>query len=224
MLNYLKHSALLFLYFIVYQFLLGFLMVGAFVKELPDIPPVLIENIVWVMGIIGIVLLTVLSIVLWKVIYPRKTIDYRYESLGFHKIYWPILLYVAFVIFQFLVPIPESTNQQLVVAWISDYPILSFFGVVLFAPILEELIFRGFLATYFFPKMLDGTAVGFYLGITATLFSMIHGPATIPQFLLYFTMGVTLGWLYLIKRDIRYSIALHIANNLLSFILVLLST
>ncbi len=129
-------------------------------------------------------------------------------------------LYCIFI-FQLLIPISESQNQTLVIQFVSAYPLVSFLSVVIFAPILEELIFRGLLATYFFPKMADMKAVGIYLAVTGSLFSLVHMPTTIPQFLIYFTMGLNLGWLYLIRRDIRYPIALHMLNNGISYLMIL---
>ncbi len=55
-----------------------------------------------------------------------------------------IALYCIFII-QFIVPVPESENQKLVIEFVSAYPLIAFSSVVIFAPILEELIFRGFL-------------------------------------------------------------------------------
>ncbi|MFX3701693.1 CPBP family intramembrane glutamate endopeptidase, partial [Streptococcus suis] len=81
---------------------------------------------------------------------PRHSVDYRVTASLFHKIQWPILLYIAFFIFQFIVPVPEIENQKLVIEFVSAYPFIAFSSVVIFSPILEELIFRGFLATYFF--------------------------------------------------------------------------
>lgn len=218
--NYVKHSVLVFLYFLAYQFVASFLMVGIALKKVPNFPPQLIESIVFGGAIIGVILSTAFTIVLWKFIYLRKTIDYRVESSWFHKLYWPILLYIVFVMFQFLVPVSESPNQKLVVEFVRFYPVIAFFSVVIFAPILEELIFRGVLGTYFFPKMSNMKSVGLYLVVTGVIFSIIHAPATIPQFLIYLTMGINLGWIYLIKRDIRYPIVLHFINNFLSFLLI----
>ncbi|MFZ2571157.1 MAG: CPBP family intramembrane glutamic endopeptidase, partial [Streptococcus suis] len=143
------------------------------------------------------------------------------SSSWFHKIYWPILLYIVFFIVQLLVPVSESQNQTLVIQFVSAYPLVAFLAVVVFAPILEELIFRGLLATYFFPKMADMKTVSLYLIVTGCLFSLVHVPATIPQFLIYFTMGLNLGWLYLIRRDIRYPMALHMINNGISYLMIL---
>ncbi|MFI3072131.1 CPBP family intramembrane metalloprotease [Streptococcus sp. 2021WUSS109] len=221
MLKFIKHVALLFLYFVAYQIASGFLMVGPTLQSIPDIPAQLIDSTIWICAIVGIVLSIALIILLWKYIYPRHSVDYRVTASWFHKIQWPLLLYIAFFIFQLLIPISESQNQTLVIQFVSAYPLVSFLSVVIFAPILEELIFRGLLATYFFPKMADMKAVGIYLAVTGSLFSLVHMPTTIPQFLIYFTMGLNLGWLYLIRRDIRYPIALHMLNNGISYLMIL---
>ncbi|HEL9626985.1 TPA: CPBP family intramembrane metalloprotease [Streptococcus suis] len=221
MLKFIKHIASLFLFFVAYQIISGFLMVGPSLQAIPEFPAQLIENMIWICAIIGIILGIAFTIVLWKFVYSRHTIDYSVSSSWLHKIQWPILLYIAFFIFQLLIPISESQNQTLVIQFVSAYPLVSFLSVVIFAPILEELIFRGLLATYFFPKMADMKAVGIYLAVTGSLFSLVHMPTTIPQFLIYFTMGLNLGWLYLIRRDIRYPIALHMLNNGISYLMIL---
>ncbi|HFI0326026.1 TPA: lysostaphin resistance A-like protein [Streptococcus suis] len=220
MLKFIKHAALIFLYFVAYQIASGFLMVGPTLQTVPDIPAQLIDSTIWICAIIGLVLSIALIILLWKYIYPRHSVDYRVTASWFHKIQWSILLYIAFFIFQFIVPVPESENQKLVIEFVTAYPLIAFSSVVVFAPILEELIFRGFLATYFFQKMADMKVVGIYLTVTGSLFSLVHMPATLPQFLIYFTMGLNLGWLYLIRRDIRYPIALHMLNNGISYLMI----
>ncbi|HFR3771103.1 TPA: lysostaphin resistance A-like protein [Streptococcus suis] len=222
MLKFIKHLGLIVLYFLASQVTSSFISLGIFKDQLAaELPAPIVEQSVWISGIIGIVLTTILAVVLWKVVYPRKTIAYTVESSWFHKLYWPILVYLVYFAIQFLIPVEESQNQMIVVQFVSAYPILAFFSVVVFAPILEELIFRGFLATYFFPKMQSMKTVGIYLIMSGLLFSLPHGPATIPQFLIYFTMGVNLGWIFLLKRDIRYSMVLHFVNNLIAYGMIL---
>lgn len=223
MLKFIKHIALIVLYFIVYQLGAVFLMAGLGSQSISDVPANLVENVVVVMSVLGVIILAIFSVLLWKFVYSRKTIEYGVESRWFHKLYWPILLYFAFLLVQFLLPIPESNNQKIVVEFILSYPIWAFFSVVVFAPILEELIFRGILANYFFPKMTTMKGVCLFLAVSGTLFSLVHGPTTLPQFLIYFVMGLDLGWFYLIKRDLRYPIVVHAINNLLSFALLLMS-
>jgi membrane protease YdiL (CAAX protease family) len=84
----------------------------------------------------------------------RQTIDYSVSSSWFHKIYWPILLYIVFFIVQLLVPVSESQNQTLVIQFVSAYPLVAFLAVVVFAPILEELILEVCWQPIF-PKMAD---------------------------------------------------------------------
>lgn len=218
--KFFKHLGLMIVYFGAYQIATGFLFAGLGLKEMPELPPQLVQQTILVTGCIGLVLLTVLTLVLWKCVYPRKTVDYQVSTPWFQQVYWPVLLYLALLIFQWLVPTEASHNQEIVESFVAAYPVFSFFSIVVFAPLLEELIFRGFLATYFFPRMSGLTSALFYLLVTGSLFSLVHGPSTIPQFLVYFIMGLSFGWLYLIKRDIRYSMALHAFNNSLSFFLI----
>ncbi len=56
MLKFIKHVALLFLYFVAYQIASGFLMVGPTLQTIPDIPAQLIDSTIWICAIIGLVL------------------------------------------------------------------------------------------------------------------------------------------------------------------------
>ena len=55
MLKFIKHTALLFLFFVANQIITGFLMVGPTLQAIPEFPAQLIENMIWVCAIIGIV-------------------------------------------------------------------------------------------------------------------------------------------------------------------------
>lgn len=66
MLKFIKHVALLFLYFVAYQIASGFLMVGPTLQSIPDIPAQLIDSTIWICAIIGLVLSIALIILLWK--------------------------------------------------------------------------------------------------------------------------------------------------------------
>lgn len=222
--KYLKNGGLLLLYFLAFQIALGFLLSPIAVTSISvteGFPVELLEQAALISSIIGFVLLIGLTILLWKVLFPRKKVQFELEDSWLTKISLPLLTYVAFFIFQLLVPISESNNQQTVVALIKDFPFHAFLAVVIFAPILEELLFRGFLATYFFPRMANRKTVYFYIATSGTLFSTVHGPSTLPQFLIYFALGAILAWLYVSRRDIRYPMALHAVNNLIAYLLVI---
>ncbi|MGQ7366619.1 lysostaphin resistance A-like protein [Streptococcus suis] len=218
--KFFKHTGLLLAYYIAYQFGFQFLQLPWATEQVEGIPASAAEGLYWFGLIVGLPLLIGFSYLLWKVLYPRKTMQLTLDKPWLKQIAYPLLAYLVYFILQFLLPVPESDNQKNAVAFIQSAPIHSFFMVVIFAGIFEELIFRGFLATYFFPKLSDVKSVLLYGLVSGTLFSFVHGPATLPQFLIYFTMGVIFAWIYLVKQDIRYPMALHMLNNGISYLMI----
>lgn len=91
-----------------------------------------------------------------------------------------------------------------------------YLGLITFiAPILEELIFRGFLIEFFFknrPKW-QGWVV------TSLIFALIHAVAPI-EILMYFGLGSIFYLAYDRRGDIRDSILAHFLNNLLPAIVL----
>ncbi|MER0122227.1 type II CAAX endopeptidase family protein [Streptococcus sp. ZJ93] len=199
--------------------LLTFEMVA---HQRPDIPAEWAESMVPIFGVIGLVFLTAMSYLYWKYVYSKKDITIELPKPWMSNILYPIGLFILLIVVQLVLPVPPSDNQQLVEQSISSQPLFSFFAVVVFAPIMEELLFRSVFAGYFFPNLTKKTSIIFYLILSSALFCLAHGPRTVSDFLIYFTMGVSLGWLYMAKRDLRYSVGLHFANNLLSFLMILL--
>lgn len=155
-----------------------------------------------------------------------KKFSWNVMELGqkWSSVIGPIALYIALMVFQQLIPSSaESENQQVVEKFVNGYPAVAFFLVVVTGPILEEYLFRGLFARYFFPQLETKFKVGIYLFLSSTLFAYVHGPTQFIHFMVYFTMGITLGWLYLAKKDLRYTMALHVFNNAIGFILILLA-
>ncbi|GFH42553.1 CAAX amino protease [Lactococcus hodotermopsidis] len=108
--------------------------------------------------------------------------------------------------------IPE--NQELVIEMGKNMAIVLFFmQIVIFAPIVEEYIFRGYLqsmALKNYPK------IGFL--VTALLFTLVHGPNNIGSFIEYGTLATILGIICYRTKRIEYAICFHIFNNLIGFI------
>ena len=79
---------------------------------------------------------------------------------------------------------------------------------------------RGFLAKFLFPDQKSLVKILIYLTLSSSLFSLLHMPGNLVQFLVYFILGAIFGLGYLAKKDLRYAMGLHLANNLIAFVLV----
>ena len=124
--------------------------------------------------------------------------------------------------------IGNNANEATVDSFIIGMPIVSFFVVVLFGPICEELTYRVGLFS-----LLSRVHIALGYVATALIFAFIHFDWTcfgnsevlINELLnipLYMFAGLTFCFLYH-KWGLASSITAHVTNNLLSFILVLLS-
>ena len=82
-------------------------------------------------------------------------------------------------------------------------------SIVLMAPITEELIFRGLLMNLFFKDE------RFWLPIflSAFLFAACHTSTTIYSFLIYFSLGCVLAFVYRKTGNIKLSISVHLLNS-----------
>lgn len=214
MLKYLKGFGMLFLLFTLYYLSIGMVMSIDQVAKLTN--PI---N-AWIMCMTGFVLMGMIAY-LYSILYKNKEIVLTDISPILLHFAWPILLFIGLLAVQFLFPMGNSRNQQLLIELIRGYPLVAGMMIVIVAPIMEEWLFRGFLAKYLFPQIKGNGQLFLYMLVSGVLFSLVHGPTEVSHFLIYFTMGVILAWLFMVKRDLRHSIALHAANNLLSFLMIL---
>lgn len=94
---------------------------------------------------------------------------------------------------------------------------LGVLSIVILAPVVEELLFRGAIQGYMIKKY--GNPY-FSIFVSSLIFGLIHAnPAQIP---FAFILGLSLGWMYYITGSLIPSILMHFVNNgsavLLSFI------
>ena len=136
-------------------------------------------------------------------------------------IWLPALVWFLALVVQFFLPDDPSVNQQIATDLTLSQPLFSFFAVVIFAPLTEELIFRGMLARYLFPKQ-DKSKQVLFLLVSSVLFALIHFPGDVQQFLVYASLGFSLGLAYISRKGLVYSISLHALNNLVSFLMILM--
>jgi len=168
---------------------------------------------------IFVVLASLYFFAMWK--WYQKDLKLEIKNTKLTSSIWlPSALLLAFIIFQQLVPIESSANQNTAVELIQQQPAFAFLYMVIFAPILEELLTRGFLAKFLFPNQNSLAKILLYLTVSASFFSLLHMPGNLVQFLVYFILGAIFGLGYLAKKDLRYSMGLHLANNLIAFVLI----
>lgn len=147
----------------------------------------------------------------------------RIEKSGFNRFIWlPALVWFLSLVVQFLLPNDPSVNQQMAIDLTLSQPLFSFFAVVIFAPLTEELIFRGMLARYLFPKQDNSKQTLIFLLVSSLLFALIHFPGDVQQFFVYFSLGFSLGLAYISRKGLVYSISLHALNNLIGFLMILM--
>lgn len=89
--------------------------------------------------------------------------------------------------------------------------------VAIIAPVIEEIVFRGLLTDYLFPKK---KWLGFLAGIVA--FTLAHIPTDLISFLLYLIPSIGLGYIYFKTRRLELCIIAHFLNNGLSLFLTFL--
>ena len=147
----------------------------------------------------------------------------RIEESGLNRFIWlPALVWFLSLVVQFFLPDNPSVNQQTATDLTLAQPLFSFFVIVIFAPLTEELIFRGMLARYLFPKQDNSKQTLIFLLISSIIFALIHFPGDVQQFLVYTSLGFSLGLAYISRKGLVYSISLHALNNLVSFLMILM--
>lgn len=114
-------------------------------------------------------------------------------------------------VFERIFPASEESYQQ-VLQSLSLAPVISFLQVCVLAPIIEEILMRGFL--------LGGLSLNYgktaALLISAFLFALLH--FNMVQTLSAFICGIVLGLLYLHTGSIFCCILAHMGYNLISYI------
>lgn len=142
------------------------------------------------------------------------------------------LIYVANFIMNILILFIHgnntSGNQALVETGFSLFPVLYAFTAVIFAPIVEEILFRGVLyqelrseKNYWLPVVISSLSFG--LIHTLPLFLMSNDSSEFLFLIVYSIMGYLMTRAYEKTGTIWASIGVHFMNNLIAT-LVLLST
>ncbi len=121
-----------------------------------------------------------------------------------------------------LLPIPKQLPIDKYFSDVTSAYLMAFFGVT-FAPLLEELFFRGFL----YPVVARRLGMAASVVITAVLFAFIH-EAQLAQswgpLLLLCIVGVALTWIRAWRQSVGASFCVHVGYNLTLFTLMYLAS
>lgn len=109
-----------------------------------------------------------------------------------------------------LIPMPEDVRELFDQMFSKSVP--AFITAVIFAPILEELIFRGIVLEGFLKNYLPVKAILW----TNILFGLSH--LNPWQFIGAFLLGILISWVYQKTRNLVLPVVMHMVNNLLSFL------
>lgn len=109
-----------------------------------------------------------------------------------------------------LIPMPEIFIESYLSMMQMDA--VSFLTVVIAAPLLEEILFRGIILEGFLHNYSPRKAIL----LSALIFALVHlNPL---QMIGAFFIGIFLGWVYWRTRTLLPVIGLHFLNNLISFL------
>ncbi len=110
-------------------------------------------------------------------------------------------------------PENEQTLNQIVTQVNPLFKLL----IVFVGPVVEELIFRGFLFNIIL-KQDKRWAKILAVILGGLLFGLMHEPSFSVYLIVYWGMGIILSGVYVWTKDLRYSIVVHILNNSLSML------
>lgn len=147
------------------------------------------------------------------------------------KVYLPFIIkrYFIMLLFMILVAVPivlinngvTSSNQQVLNQMFKKVPLMMLLLSTLYAPFVEENVFRLSLSKLFNNKILFIVISGFLFGILHMIdkFTSFYDLLYIFQ---YAALGICLAKAYIDSKNIFTSIGMHFIQNLLAAILVIL--
>ncbi|MGV3009876.1 CPBP family intramembrane glutamic endopeptidase [Streptococcus thoraltensis] len=177
----------------------------------------------WVFGLLYLVLAFLIIRKVWKT-YLKKE-DYKItgrpftlEELGIAVLFFfgaRLVAVVGTLLLQKLTGNAMSANDAALQASASDlknmFPLYFVaFQVMIgfFAPVLEELTFRGFFSRYFFKK--DNKWAKWL--VSSLIFALLHAFKPI-ELIMYFALGSVFFFAFRREENIRDSIVVHMMNN-----------
>ena len=170
--------------------------------------------------IIGNIISSLLVVGVIKI--KRHSILKDYLALNLPSLKTTIYWVAAFLIFMVISDFIRSNLSQDVVPEVSvkmyystDPILLAWIGIVLAAPIFEEIFFRGFLHKAFSKSYLKPIGATFLISF---LWAIIHLQYDLIDMTVIFAAGLLIGFSRTHSKSLYIPILLHMINNLLSTI------
>lgn len=209
---------------------LGVFFVAMFLSQVPMLTLVLLQKTqlesIWSTLIVGITSTAVVTLFLYGA-HKSKLLNLKSKLFTINDAPRIALSYVAIIvgnmigaIWLHLLKQTTTSNQETINSLISETSLISsFFVIVIVAPLCEEIICRGIIPT----KLFEGyEKIGYIFGWL--LFTIAHLPNNLPSFLIYGWMSAVLTWTAYRTKRLEMSIILHLVNNGVSILLLILLT
>ena len=209
---------------------LGIFFVAIFLSQVPMLTLVLLQKTqlesIWSTVIVGITSTAVVTLFLYGA-HKSKLLNLKSKLFTINDAPRIALSYVAIIvgnmigaIWLHLLKQTTTSNQETINNLISETSLISsFFVIVIVAPLCEEIICRGIIPT----KLFEGyEKIGYVFGWF--LFTIAHMPNNLPSFLIYCWMSAVLTWTAYRTKRLEMSILLHLVNNGVSILLLILLT
>lgn len=182
------------------------------------------------MGIMALLVVGVALATWWARIYHRQLGHFQTlrEPLRRQDVFWAMFYALLLLLvghgydwYHQWLGLPESVpeNQQMLMMVMRQMPWLLGVYAVLIAPVLEELLFRGLLFS-FFGDVRQRVRQFWGIAISSLLFALPHALPTQNGFILYYVMGVILAVCYCHRRQLKCTILAHVVNNAVGVLLM----
>ena len=209
---------------------LGIFLVAICLSQVPIITLMLLQKTqlgsIWSSLIVGLVSTAIVTLFLYGA-HKSKLFNLKSKLFSINDAPRIVLSYVAIIagniigaIWLQLLKQTTTSNQETINSIMSGSSLISsIFVVAIVAPICEEVICRGIIPT----KLFEGyEKIGYVFGWL--LFTMAHIPTNPPSFLIYGWMSAVLTWTAYRTKRLEMSILLHLVNNGVSILLLILLT
>lgn len=125
-----------------------------------------------------------------------------------------VVMNIIAITFNSLLSLGTPDNQEAINQVTAIVPMLAIFNTVFFAPLAEELIFRGIFFNFFFNKNRRNSHILAVI-VSGIIFGLMHEVTFSLAFFFYTIIGWVLAGTYLYTKDLRYSMTIHLLFNLL---------